>query len=101
MVSFDALGSAASNSAAAPATIAAEADVPVTLVVPPPTASASIPTPGAPIKGWGPELLPPHSASLSSVAETPTTFALPAGWVGGREAALAGGARSSAPPGAP
>src|SRR3954447_8843340 len=48
MTAFEAAGSFALRSAAAPATIAAEADVPVIDVVPPPSASARTPTPGAP-----------------------------------------------------
>jgi hypothetical protein len=42
-----AYGSTEKSSAAAPATIAADIDVPVTESVPPPTESALIPTPGA------------------------------------------------------
>src|SRR4051794_16490649 len=44
---FDALGSLALSSAAAPATIAADAEVPVIDVTPPPGANALIETPGA------------------------------------------------------
>ena len=47
---FDAVGSFAANSAAPPATNAAEADVPVMEVVASPGASAVIPTPGAAMK---------------------------------------------------
>jgi len=44
---FDSDPSAARKSAAAPATYAAEADVPVTVVVPTPTASVTMSVPGA------------------------------------------------------
>ena len=47
---FDAVGSFATSSAAAPATNAAEAEVPVMEVVASPGASAVIPTPGAAMK---------------------------------------------------
>src|SRR5205807_10556938 len=55
------------SSAAAPATIAAEADVPDTDTVPPPTASASTETPGAAMKASSPEFDDDHRASDESV----------------------------------
>ncbi len=47
MTPFDADGSAARRSAAAPATIADDADVPDTDTYPPPAAVVRIPSPGA------------------------------------------------------
>src|SRR2546425_10982662 len=82
MTAFDAEGSFAINNAAAPATNAAEADVPLIVVVPPPTASVVIPTPGAAMNVSAPELLELHSKSDESVADTPITSASPAGYVG-------------------
>src|SRR4051812_44472 len=92
MTPLDADGSLAARSAAEPATMAADAEVPVTEVVPPPGASVVIPTPGAPRKVSAPELLPDHRASFWSVAETPMTVALPAGGGGGGRGALGGAA---------
>src|SRR5439155_25299884 len=79
MVPFEADGSFACSSAAAPATMAAAADVPVMEVVPPPGESAGTSTPGAARNVSSPELLPLHRASAWFVAETPTTLASPAG----------------------
>src|SRR3954454_18301826 len=62
------------TSAAAPATTAAEADVPVTAPEP-----DRMSTPGTPRKVSSPELDPVHRVSSRVVAETPTTFARPAG----------------------
>jgi hypothetical protein len=59
-----ALESFAFSSAAAPATKAAAAEVPVTLVVPLPASSAVIPTPGAARNVSAPELLKLARASL-------------------------------------
>ena len=77
-VPLDAAGSFAFNSAAAPATIAAEAEVPVTLVVPE-VSFAEIPTPGAEMNAASPEFEPDQRVSSWFVAATPTTFASPAG----------------------
>src|SRR5437763_759029 len=76
---LEAEGSLATRRAAEPATMAADAEVPVMAAVPPPGASVVMPTPGAPRKVSAPELLPDHRASFWSVAETPMTLALPAG----------------------
>jgi hypothetical protein len=83
--------------AAAPATRAAEPEVPVTAAVPPPGASAVMPTPGAATNVSVPKLLPDHRASFWSVAETPTTFASPAGYVGSDEALFPVAATRTAP----
>src|SRR5437870_2255667 len=58
ITALDAEASFAFNSAAAPATIAADAEVPVIDVVAPPGASAAMPTPGAPRNTEGPEFDP-------------------------------------------
>src|SRR5439155_15957605 len=72
-------GSTASNCAAEPATIAADADVPVTLTVFAIVSSALIPTPGAVMNTAALEFEPLHNASVLPVAPTPTTRASPAG----------------------
>src|SRR5207247_10930523 len=72
-------GSAASSWAAAPATIAADADVPVTLTVFAIVSSALMPTPGAVMNTAALEFEPLHNASVWSVAPTPTTRVSPAG----------------------
>jgi hypothetical protein len=74
-----AYGSTEKSSAAAPATIAADIDVPVTESVPPPTESALMSTPGAVRKTAFDWFEPLHNWSFWSVAPTPTTFASPAG----------------------
>jgi hypothetical protein len=74
-----AYGSTATNWAAAPATIAADIDVPVTESVPPPTESALMSTPGAVRNTAFDWFEPLHSWSVWSVAPTPTTFSSPAG----------------------
>src|SRR3954451_11776018 len=71
---FEVEASLALTSAAAPATTAADADVPVT--APEPEAMS---TPGAPRKVSAPEFEPVQRESSRVVAETPTTFARPAG----------------------
>ncbi len=76
---FEAFASAASSRAADPATNAAEAEVPEIVVVPPPTASTGMPTPGAAMNAAGPKLLPDQRLSAASVADTPTTCSSPAG----------------------
>jgi hypothetical protein len=70
----DALESFACIAAAAPATIAAEADVPVTVPF-----AAAMPTPGATMKTALLWLLLGQTASEELVAPTPTTLASPAG----------------------
>ena len=72
-------GSTASSCAAAPATTAAEADVPVTLTVFAIVSSAVTPTPGAVMNTAAEEFEPLHNASVLPVAPTPTTRASPAG----------------------
>jgi len=85
------------RSAALPATSAADAEVPVTVVVPPPVAFAITPTPGAARNVSPPKLLPDHRRSFASVAETPITFASPAGYVASDEPALPVAATTTAP----
>ena len=75
----DKLGSAACMRAAAPATMAAAADVPLMTSSPPPRVVAGMPTPGAAMNVSAPKLEPLQSASVESVAETPTTSRSPAG----------------------
>src|SRR4051794_8202445 len=77
IVAFDA-PSFARMSAAAPATIADEADVPV-IDETPSLPDAAMSTPGADTKTALLWLLPDHIASDRSVAPTPTTLARPAG----------------------
>jgi hypothetical protein len=62
IAAFDALGSTARNNAAAPAVTAADADVPVTEVVPA-ASEAVMFTPGAPMSTAALVLLPDHTAS--------------------------------------
>jgi hypothetical protein len=57
MTAFEAEGSFAINRAAAPATFAAAAEVPVIVITPSPNMSAGTSTPGAPMKVSTPELL--------------------------------------------
>src|SRR5439155_21736936 len=78
ITSFEAPGSTARSSAAAPATFAADADVPVTETTPPGPSAGTL-TPGAAMNVSAPKLEPAHSASFWLVAETPTTFESPAG----------------------
>ncbi len=80
------------TSAAVPATIAAEADVPVRELEPVATS-----TPGAARKVSAPELEPLHNVSSRVVAETPTTLARPAGKVSVVEPSLPVAATSTAP----
>ncbi len=81
IVAGPAEGSLARSNAAAPATTAADAEVPVTLVTPD-ESDAATPTPGAAMKTALLWLLPAHAASDPSVAPTPTTLESPAGYVG-------------------
>ena len=83
---FEAEGSLALTSAADAAAIAAEADVPVTEPEP-----EEMSTPGAAKKVSAPEFEPVHRVSSRSVAETPTTLAMPAGKVAVVERVVAGG----------
>ena len=78
MVSLDAPWSAARRRAADPATIAAEAEVPETEVVPV-ASDAAMSTPGAVTKTAALVLENEATASFWSVAPTPTTLARPAG----------------------
>src|SRR5437764_2755067 len=97
ITAFEAEGSFACNSAASPATSAAEAEVPEIVVTPPPALSATIPTPGAAMKVSAPELENEASASLWFVADTPMTFASPAGYVGLVEPSLPVAATTTTP----
>src|SRR3954452_6892671 len=90
--SFEIAGWSALRRAAVPATIAADAEVPVT--TPEPVAMS---TPGAARNVSSPELEPVQSASVRSVAETPTTLARPAGYVAVVEASLPVAATRTAP----
>ena len=94
---FDAVGSADLSNAAAPATNAADADVPLIVAVPPPGASATMPSPGAARNASAPKLLNVDRLSLPSVVETPTTFASPAGYVTADDPSLPVAATTTAP----
>src|SRR3954452_13822764 len=81
MTPLGAPGSEARRRAAAAATSADEADVPVTDVVPPPTARVTMSVPGAARKVSAPELLEALRPSAWSVLLTPMTPRSPAGKV--------------------
>ena len=74
-----AAGSMARRRAAAAATSADEAEVPETTRIEPSAARVGISTPGAATKTSEPRLLLVASASVRSVAATPTTPVAPAG----------------------
>src|SRR5438552_10481737 len=82
------VGSTAFMNAAAPATIAAEADVPLMTVYASPAVVVWMSVAGAAMKTLGPELLKGARASLGSVPETPMTPRSPAGNVGVLTASL-------------
>ena len=79
MTPFEAPGSIARRSPAAPATSAAAADVPLTASYPPFVSVVRMSTPGAAMKVSGPLLLAGASRSVRSVEATPTTPRSPAG----------------------
>ena len=91
------VGSTAFMNATAPATMAAEVEVPLTRLYPPPTAVVSMSTPGAARNTACPELLNDARLSPGSVAETPMTPRSPAGKVGPLVASLPTAATSTAP----
>ena len=78
IVAVDAPESCARSSAAEPATIAADADVPEIVVVPY-ASDAAMSTPGAVTNTASLVFEKEATASLWSVAPTPTTLARPAG----------------------
>ncbi len=86
----------ARSNAARPAASAADADVPVIELYPPPGAVARMPTPGAATDAL-PVLLPAAMASFSSVAATPMTFDIPAGYEKPDEPSFPVAATSTAP----
>ena len=81
MTPLVAVGSFARSRAAAAATSAAEAEVPVIEVVLPPAARVRMSVPGAPRKVSAPKLELALRASFWSVFETPMTPRSPAGYV--------------------
>src|SRR5262245_1010303 len=90
-------GSTARMNAAAPATKAAEAELPLHATYPPFLYVLTISTPGAAMKIVGPKLLLDARASFWSVAETPTTLLSPAGNVAVFDASFPAAATSTTP----